>query len=143
MPFTALAATLAIAIATGGCGSATDYRGKVRAVQARYEQRLSDLTTRATGELTVNPTAAAVDLAELARVMATFADAVAAIPPPPDQETLAGQLVGAYRTLATSTEALRAAILAHDDAGVQAAIARFEQAAKQEQAAVDGFNVAG
>jgi hypothetical protein len=135
-----LIALLLVAALPTACGSATDYRGRVRAVQARYEARLADLTTRATTELRVDRTAAAADLARLASTMTAFADEVEALPPPVGQEALAGRLVEAYRTMARATGDLRRALLVGDARGVQAAVAAFQRATQLEQGAVDAFN---
>ena len=139
-----LVPTLAVlALIAAGCGSATnDYRGKVADVQQRYEQQMTELTTKATMDIATNPTAASVTFTELAAVVGQFAQDVAAITPPGDRQQLANQLVGAYRTLAQASLDLKVALAAGDQAALQKAIGEFNQATAQESAAVDAFNAA-
>jgi hypothetical protein len=139
-----LVPTLAVLVLlAAGCGSATnDYRGKVADVQQRYEQQMTELTTRATTDIATNPTAASASFTELAAVVGQFAADVAAIKPPAGKQQLASQLVGAYRTLAQASLDLKAALAASDQAGLQKAIGEFNQATAQESAAVDAFNAA-
>ena len=139
-----LVPTLAvIALLAAGCGSATnDYRGKVADVQQRYEQQMTELTTRATTDIATNPTAASLTFTELAAVISQFAEDVAVIKPPTGKQQLASQLVGAYRTLAQASLDLKAALANSDQAAVQRAIGEFNRATAQERAAVDAFNAA-
>ena len=139
-----LVPTLAIlALIAAGCGSATnDYRGKVADVQQRYEQQMTELTTRATTDITTNPTAASATFTELAAVVSQFATDVAAIEPPDGKQQLAQQLVGAYRTLAQASLDLKVALAASDQVGLQKAIGEFNRATAAESAAVDAFNAA-
>jgi hypothetical protein len=133
----------AIALLAAACGSATnDYRGKVADVQQRYEQQMTELTTRATTDIATNPTAASLTFTELAAVVSQFAEDVANIKPPTDKQQLAQQLVGAYRTLAQASLDLKAALAAGDEAAVRKAIGEFNRATAQESAAVDAFNAA-
>jgi hypothetical protein len=139
-----LALTLVtLALVAAGCGSATnDYRGKVADVQHRYDQRMTDLTTKATTDLTSDPAAASATFTQLAVVVSQFAEDVAAIKPPEGKQQLANQLVGAYRTLAQASLDLKGALANRDQAALQKAISEFNQATTQESAAVDAFNAA-
>jgi hypothetical protein len=140
---TLVPALAVLALVAAGCGSATnDYRGKVADVQQKYEQRMTDLTTKGTTDLTTNPAAATATFTELATVVSQFAEDVAAIKPPNDKQQLANQLVGAYRTLAQASLDLKAALANHDQAALQKAVSEFNQATAQESAAVDAFNAA-
>jgi hypothetical protein len=130
-------------LAVAGCGSATnDYRGRVADVQKKYQQQMTDLTTRATTDIGTDPAAASATFTELATVVSQFAEDVSAIKPPGDRQQLADQLVGAYRTLAQASLDLKVALTAKDRAALEKAVAEFNQATRQESAAVDAFNAA-
>jgi hypothetical protein len=126
-----------------GCGSATnDYRGKVADVQQKYEQQMTDLTTQGTTDIGSDPVAASATFTQLATVVSQFAEDVSAIKPPSDRKQLADQLVGAYRTLAQASLDLKVALTTKDQARLQKAVAEFNDATRQESAAVDAFNAA-
>src|SRR5206468_9653535 len=108
----------------------------------RYDQQLTELTTRATTDITTNPAAASVTFTELAAVVSQFAEDVAAIKPPGDRQQLARQLVGAYRTLAQASLDLKVALAAGDQAALRRAIGEFNRATATESSAVDAFNAA-
>ena len=133
-----------LAIAAAGCGSATNaYRGKVRDIQTKYEKQLTDLTQKATTDMTTNPAAAPADLGQLSVVVTKFADEVGAVEPPSDKKALADQLVGAYRELATASTDLKKAVETKDQAALKTAIDEFDKATTMESAAIDAFNAAG
>jgi hypothetical protein len=130
-------------LVVAGCGSATnDYRGKVADVQQKYEQQMTDLTTQGTTDIGSDPVAASATFTQLATVVSQFAEDVSAIKPPSDRKQLADQLVGAYRTLAQASLDLKVALTTKDQARLQKAVAEFNDATRQESAAVDAFNAA-
>ena len=136
-------ALAALLLAAAGCGSATnDYRGRVADVQKKYEQRMTDLTTQATTDINSDPAAASATFTQLAVVVSQFAEDVAAIKPPGDRQQLASQLVGAYRTLAQASLDLKVALTTKDRAALEKAVTEFNEATRQESAAVDAFNAA-
>jgi hypothetical protein len=142
--FAPIAALAAVAITVGGCGSATnDYRGKVRDIQSKYEKQLTDLTGKATADMTANPSAATADLGQLSVVVTKFADEVAAVAPPADKKALADQLVAAYRELATASTDLKKAVETKDQTALATAIEEFNKATTMESTAIDAFNAAG
>jgi hypothetical protein len=144
MAFRSALAVVMLACLASACGygglAANDYRGAVRAAQVRHEARLSDLTARATANLSGHPDAAALDLTALAGEITAFADDVQAVPAPDGDRAAASTLVAAYRRLGAATIALRDAVAARDRARLATALAAFNAAANGEAAAVDAFN---
>ncbi len=134
-----------ILLVVTACGSSAtnDYRGQVASVQKKYEQQLTDLTTKATTDLAGDQAAAQKDLADLAAAVNAFADEVAAIQPPSDKQALADQLVQAYRTLAKAATDLKTAVAHQDQAALKTALGEFTAATSAESTAVDAFNASG
>jgi hypothetical protein len=141
----AVVVTVLLALLASACGSTAtnDYRVKVAKVQHRYEQQLTDLTTRITTDLTAQkPAQAVTDLDQFAATVGRFANELAAIQPPSDKQALADQLVGAYRTLGSAARDLRKAVADQDQTALQRALGEFRTASDAESAAVDAFNAA-
>jgi hypothetical protein len=138
-----LLVVLATALLVAACGSETnDYRGEVLKIQNKYQQQMTDLTTKVSTEISADPTTAGAVLTELATVVNQFADEVAAVKPPSDKQALADQLVGAYRTLAEAALNLKAAVETSDVTKLQEALGQFNEATVAESAAIDAFNAA-
>jgi hypothetical protein len=136
-------ALAAVAIAVTACGSeANDYRGEVKKVQDKYLTDLEKYRTSVQTAVATDPATAGAQLDQLSATMTKFADEVAAIEPPDDQKEEAAQLVGAYRASADAASQLKEAAATGDAAALQAAITAFNEAQKQETAAITALNAA-
>lgn len=140
--FLPLLALAAVALTACGSSATNDYRGEIADVQKQYEQQLTDLTTKATSQMSADPKAASASLSELATVVSQFAEDIAAVKPPADKQALADKLVGAYRTLAQASLDLKAALDEQDQTKLTKALEEFNQATADESAAIDAFNAA-
>ncbi len=137
--FTALAATVAIAIVAPGCGSVAEQNDYVEQVNAEQTQLLDSIGKIVSGPAPTNSEQAAEVAGRLSRAFATSANEIEAVDPPEDVANLHAQMVDGMRELSDRLRDAQRALAGGNAQQAAEAAADLQQQTTRAQQRIQGL----